>query len=97
MIGMRIDFPGKSDELRKIYEAVNDDIGRTVDFKTNGLVMHTAGPIPTGWRVLDFWESQAKLDAFTQQLMPVIQKHGLPAAAPEIWDVENATPGKRKT
>src|ERR1700681_2133204 len=97
MIGMKIDFPGNPQELRKIYEAVNDDIGRIVDFKTNGIIMHTAGPIPSGWRVLDFWESPEKLDAFTQQIMPVLQKHGLPAAQPEIWEISNSNPGKPKS
>lgn len=97
MIGMRIDFPGKTEELRKIYEAVNDEIGRVADFKTNGLITHTAGPIPGGWRVLDFWQSREKLDAFTQQLMPIIQKHQMPMAQPDIWDVENSTPGKARS
>jgi len=97
MIGMRIDFPGNTDELRKIYEAVNADVGRLVDFKTNGNIVHTAGPIPSGWRVVDVWESQEKLDQFTENLMPIIQKHGLPMAQPEVWQIENNVPGKPKS
>jgi len=97
MIGMRADFTGDVNELRKIYESVNDEVGRAVDFKTNGCIVHTAGPIPGGWRVLDVWESQDKLDQFSQILVPILEKHGLPMTQPEIWQIENNMPGKAKS
>ena len=96
MVGMKLDVPGQSDDLRKRYEAINDEIGTLVDFTTNGIISHTAGPIPSGWRVVDIWQSREKLDQFLAKLMPVIQKHGLPAAPPEFWEIENTTPGKKK-
>jgi hypothetical protein len=97
MIGMKLDVPGNSAELRKQYEAINDEVGRAVDFKTNGQVAHYAGPIPGGWRVIDIWESAEKFAAFGEKLMPIIQKHGMPATAPEIWEIENTAAGKSKT
>ena len=96
MIGMKLDMQGDSDDLRQRYQDVNAEVGTLTDFKTNGLVSHSAGPIPNGWRVVDVWQSREAFEVFGQTLMPVIQKHGLPPAQPEIWEIENTTPGRAK-
>ena len=33
----------------------------------SGLLYHAAGPTPTGWCVVEIWESQAALDRFFQE------------------------------
>jgi hypothetical protein len=43
----------------------------------DGAVLHVAGPIEGGWRVIDVWESQSKFDEFLlDRLGPAMDKVG---------------------
>jgi hypothetical protein len=43
-----------------------------------GLLLHTAGPVATGWQVIDVWESTAAFEAFqTNVLGPRLAAAGL--------------------
>lgn len=47
-----------------------------------GLIIHTAGPTSSGWRIVDVWESAEALTRFRdERLLPAIQAAvgGLPA------------------
>lgn len=44
-----------------------------------GQILHTAGPMDGGWRVVDVWESQEAFNTFYQEgLSAAAQKHGMP-------------------
>lgn len=71
-----IDFEGGSAEQ---YDAVVQEmgLGGQPASAVPGLIVHGAGPTETGWRVIDFWESEEDLNRFRQdRLMPATQKVG---------------------
>jgi hypothetical protein len=89
MIAMMLDLKGDTDQLRKAYHASNDELQKQGRFE--GLVFHTAGPTPTGWRVVDVWRSREQFEKFAQRMVPIAQKNGMTGdARPEIWEVENS-------
>ncbi len=75
MIGIRIKLPGVTQEQ---FDAAHDEINpeRT---PPKGLVFHASGPIDGGWGIIDFWESRADFDAFSDRI-PV----GMAAAGVEM-------------
>lgn len=54
-----------------------------------GLLVHVAGPTPTGWRVIDVWESEADLERFQRErLLPAAaQIGGLPQPQIQVTPV----------
>jgi hypothetical protein len=89
MIAMMLDMKGNTDELRKAYQATNDELQLQNLFE--GLVFHTAGPTPGGFRILDVWRSREAFEKFAQLMVPIAQKQGLAAdVRPEIWEIENS-------
>jgi len=86
---MMLDMKGDTDALRKAYHASNDELQLQGHFE--GLVFHTAGPTPTGFRVLDVWRSREEFEKFAQRMVPIAQKQGLAAdVRPEIWEIESS-------
>ncbi len=59
------------------------------DWNAKGLLMHVAGPIPNGWRVVDVWESDADLMKFADVLMPILKTLGFPDISPQIFPAHN--------
>lgn len=57
------DFPGGTAEL---YDALLADL-RAHGVDSTGLIAHAAGPFSGGWRIIDFWESQAAYDTFERE------------------------------
>jgi hypothetical protein len=47
------------------------------DWPVPGLISHTTGQGPKGFRVIDVWESQEAVDAFGAQLMPMLDEIGV--------------------
>jgi hypothetical protein len=89
MIAMMLDMKGNTDELRKAYRATNDELQVQEHFE--GLIFHTAGPTPNGFRVLDVWQSREAFEKFAQRMVPIAQKQGLAAdVRPDIWEIENS-------
>lgn len=75
-IAVVIDFEGGNAEG---YDAVVQEMGLTGQpaSAVAGLIFHAAGPMPTGWRVIDVWESEADLKRFQQErLLPAAAKVG---------------------
>jgi len=74
-----------------------DDIMQTLDLPLHdddnpnwpdGIISHAAGATPTGWCVVDVWESQAAFDKFfADRLKPAMYQVGM-TAPPEITPVE---------
>lgn len=72
-IGLRIKFDGGKQEQ---YDAVHGHM--EIDSSPpEGLIFHAAGPIEGGWGVIDFWESRADFDRFSQErLQPALAELG---------------------
>jgi len=47
------------------------------DWPVEGILMHSAGQGPTGFRVVDIWESQEAAEAFGEKLGPVLAEVGI--------------------
>jgi hypothetical protein len=63
------DVDGGSQEL---YDRITEHLNARED-PPEGLIIHTAGPTESGWRVVDVWESAEALGRFRdQRLMPAI-------------------------
>jgi hypothetical protein len=58
------------------------------DWPVEGLLAHIAGQGQNTFRVVDVWESQEALDAFSAKLMPVLQEIGV-QGQPEIYPVHS--------
>jgi hypothetical protein len=74
-VGIRLKFAGGTQEQ---YQAVHDTVNASSPLgRSDGLLVHSAGPIDGGWGVIDFWESTEAFERFTQnKLMPVLRQLG---------------------
>lgn len=54
------------------------------DWPVPGLLVHAAGQGPSGFRVVDVWESEEAFAAFGEHLMPVFGAVGI-EGEPEIY------------
>ena len=55
---------------------------------------HLAGEDGDGWFVIDVWQDESRLAAFTEILLPLIGKHGLGGAKVRTLPVHRVlTPG----
>ena len=84
-IGVLMTMPGVKQEQ---YEQVNQKMfGHSPmdpSEAPDGLVLHSAGPIPDGWYVYDVWESKEQFDRFVQdQVGPAVQEVMGGAMGPE--------------
>jgi hypothetical protein len=72
---MVIELPGMGQPQ---YDAVMQALGLSkASAWPKGILSHAAGPSPTGWTVVDLWESEADFVAFQQsRLGPAFQKVG---------------------
>ncbi len=59
------------------------------DWSAPGLLLHVAGPTPSGWRVVDVWESEADLGKFADRLMPILKSLGFPEITPQVIPAHN--------
>jgi hypothetical protein len=78
---------------RASYETVTEKMfpGGTGD-PPDGLIIHTAGEGPNGFRVVDVWESREHFDRFmNDMLMPALEETGMSMgdARPEIIEIVN--------
>jgi quinol monooxygenase YgiN len=56
-----------------LYDRINEHL-RAREDPPAGLIIHTAGPTESGWRVVDVWESAEALTRFRdERLMPAIR------------------------
>jgi hypothetical protein len=81
---------GTQSDYDKIVDAM---IGRPMtqlsDWPTEGILGHIAGPSENGWRVVDVWESEEALQAFSEVLIPAMQEAGLDPPPPQVFQVHN--------
>jgi hypothetical protein len=55
----------------------------------DGLDYHVFFGSEENLRVSEIWDSREQLDAFGEQLMPILADIGIEAGAPEILEVHN--------
>jgi hypothetical protein len=57
----------------------------------SGVISHYAGPTPTGWCVVDIWQSQEAFDNFfSSRLGPTLAKVGIPEPNVTPFEVYNS-------
>jgi hypothetical protein len=56
----------------------------TADWPVEGLLVHAAGDAPSGFRVVDVWESEEAAQRFGEVLIPILREVGI-TAEPEIY------------
>ena len=72
-IGLSIRIEGGTAEQ---YDAVDAKLNVDGD-PPDGLILHSAGPIKSGWGIIDFWESREQFDAFQEsRLGPALAELG---------------------
>jgi hypothetical protein len=89
-IAVVFDFPGVTQAK---YDEANAKLtkGRSLnslsDWPSPGVLLHVSGPTPTGFRVVDVWESEAAFQAFGAILVPILKEVGFPDAVPQVFPV----------
>jgi len=84
-IGLIFEVPGVTQEQ---YDAVSQqmDAGGPME----GCLMHVAGPMEGGWRVIEVWASQEAADTFfRERLQTVLGQVGIPPIEPKVFPVHN--------
>src|SRR5437764_14888740 len=85
-IGMVVEVPGGTQAM---YDAT---IAR-MDLMNNppaGCLVHMAGPVEGGWRVVDVWESQEHFDRFfSERLGAALQAENSPAPQRNAFPLHN--------
>ena len=59
------------------------------DFPPDGLDYHVCFGTDGNLRVSEIWDSQEKLEAFGERLMPVLAEVGIEAGEPELLEIHN--------
>jgi hypothetical protein len=57
---------------------------KPADWPVEGLLVHVAGQGPTGFRVVDVWQSEETFQRFGERLMPILKAVGV-EGQPEIY------------
>ncbi|MDQ3849626.1 MAG: hypothetical protein M3296_03300 [Actinomycetota bacterium] len=71
------------------YDEVIRRLEESGDFPPDGLELHVCFLAEGNVRVSEVWESQEKLDAYAERLMPVLSEVGVDSGEPEILEVYN--------
>jgi quinol monooxygenase YgiN len=70
---MTAQLPGATKEMIDEMEPLLDEIRGQ-----KGFVIHTNGPVPEGWRVVEVWDSQSDFETWFEEYV----KPALPEGAP---------------
>ena len=75
--------------------AGKDKLESLSDWPVEGILSHSAGESPSGFRVVDVWESQDACDAFGHHLAPILEEVGI-TDPPEMYPAETfvSTPSR---
>ena len=88
------DFPGvTAQQYDRLRAALSDGkpLTNLADFRRVGyaVVSHIVATTPDGLRIIDVWESEEAIERFRQKLMPLLERAGIPAAAPVVLAVHD--------
>jgi hypothetical protein len=70
--------------VRRLTEGRTDRMESRSDWPVEGLLVHVAGEGPSGFRVVDVWESEEACNRFGEALGPHLQEVGI-TEQPEIY------------
>jgi hypothetical protein len=73
------------ESIRQLTGGSADRMQSPDDWPVAGLLSHTAGQGPNGFRVVDVWESREALEQFGAVLMPILAGIGM-QGEPEIYE-----------
>jgi hypothetical protein len=79
------------DLTRESYDQIvrsltgKDRVESPSDWPVEGLLVHVAGDGPSGFRVVDVWESEEAARNFGEQLAPHLEGAGV-TAVPEVYE-----------
>ena len=94
-IGVLLDIPGGT---REQYEEINQKAFGDTKGPTeapNGLILHTAGATPNGWRIFDVWETAEDFQRFNDEIiMPATEGMDMPQVPPEVYELTNVIGGR---
>jgi hypothetical protein len=74
----------KYDEVVRRFSEGSGRLESPSDWPVDGLLSHAAGEAPSGFRVVDVWESEEACRRFGDVLMPILQEAGV-TEQPEIY------------
>ena len=74
----------KYDEVVRRFTEGKGRVESPSDWPVDGLLSHVAGEAPSGFRVVDVWESEEACRRFGDVLMPILQEIGV-TEQPEIY------------
>jgi hypothetical protein len=78
------------DIKREHYEILRREVAWETRFPEGGMFHAAAFDEQGGTHVADVWESRQAFDAFVaNRLMPVFQKHNMPAPQVQVFDAYN--------
>ena len=80
-----LEFPGGTQEH---YDALGRELTRSDP--PPGALVHLAGPMEDGWRVIEAWESQAQAERFyREELQQAFEKAGIQPVEPKVFPLHN--------
>lgn len=83
-----------TDDVRKIYDAVIDEMG-VRDNPPTGAIYHWCAPTAGGMQVCDVWETREQFERFAKDhIGPVTAKHGLGPPKLDIAEVHEIIVGR---
>jgi hypothetical protein len=74
----------KYDEVVRRFGGGRGRMESPSDWPVEGLLSHAAGQAPSGFRVVDVWESEEAVQRFGDVLMPILQEIGV-TEEPEVY------------
>ena len=80
-VGIRLKLAGvTAEKMDQLNAAVDPDSN-----PPDGLIFHASGPIDGGWGAIDFWESRAKFDRFSEdRIGPAMAAAGVSGPPPDV-------------
>jgi hypothetical protein len=97
-VGILISMPGFTQEQ---YEQVSAELWgqhpMRPDQAPEGMIIHTAGPMPDGWYVYDVWDSAEQFQRFGEERVGPAMQAALGGEAappqPQIYDIHTYSLG----
>ena len=74
----------KYDEVVRRFTEGRGRVKSPSDWPVDGLLSHAAGEAPSGFRVVDVWDSEEACNRFGDVLMPILEEIGV-TEQPEIY------------
>jgi hypothetical protein len=82
--GPTVTQEGYDEVVRRLTEGRKDRMESPSDWPVEGLLVHVAGDGPSGFRVVDVWESEEACNKFGEILGPHLQEVGI-TDQPEMY------------